>query len=292
MEIKTINKIVWWIPFKKLRNKFRNYLLNNHHIELDFLNLHIAEHCNLNCYGCSVYSQLAKETYYDINIFEKDIKRMSELTNGNIKLVLLIGGEPLLNKNIKEYTYITRKYFTKSDICIFTNGILLPKQDESFYKALQDNKIGIIVSKYPINVNFESVISICKDKNIYFGFTEDTDQGNEKYSRRMSLDLNGKQDIYHSFKNCISNNCYKVSNGKFYMCGNVSTINYFNDYFNVNLEVTEKDYLDIYKTNIKELKNYISNPIPFCRYCIRPHEVVGKWRTSKRTIDEYVINNM
>ncbi|WP_232473641.1 hypothetical protein [Brachyspira murdochii] len=110
---KNIDNIVWWIPFKKLRNSVREYLLeinnlnnkleqinnkinivegniSNNYLDLytkikrltpqpyiDFVEIHLAEHCNLNCYSCNHFSQLAKEEYYDIEIFEKDINRLT-----------------------------------------------------------------------------------------------------------------------------------------------------------------------------------------------------------------------
>ena len=93
-----INKIVWWIPFKKLRDKTRNKLIEKYiNPIIELLHFHLTDHCNLNCYGCSTYSQLAKESYYDINIFENDIKKIFDITKGRIKMIFLIGGEPLLH---------------------------------------------------------------------------------------------------------------------------------------------------------------------------------------------------
>ena len=74
MNIDKINKIVWWIPFKGLRNKIREKLKHKFlNPIIEHIDFHLVDHCNLNCYGCSTYSQLSKENYYDINIFENDI---------------------------------------------------------------------------------------------------------------------------------------------------------------------------------------------------------------------------
>ncbi|MDO7021708.1 4Fe-4S cluster-binding domain-containing protein, partial [Brachyspira innocens] len=81
---------------------------------IDFIDIDIVRHCNLNCYSCNHFSQLAKEEYYNIEIFENDIKRLYELSNGLIKKFHILGGEPLLNKNCKDYFYLVRKYFKNS----------------------------------------------------------------------------------------------------------------------------------------------------------------------------------
>ena len=135
---KLINDIVWWIPIKKLRNNIRDlfnilFTQNKSNIEdinrlkynlkkittqayLNVIEIHLAEHCNFSCYSCTHFSPLASEEYYDINIFEKDIKRLFDLSSGLVNRFHLMGGEPLLNKNCKDYFYITRKYFKNSKI--------------------------------------------------------------------------------------------------------------------------------------------------------------------------------
>ena len=80
----------------------------------------------------------------------------------------------------------------------------------------------------------------------------------------------------------------RLRDGQFYICPQAAYINIFNKYFNVNLEITDKDYLDIYKCSKDDIFTYINNPIPFCKYCVRPIKVVGEWRSSKKIIDEYI----
>lgn len=51
---------------------------------LDSIGFNLVEHCNLHCYSCDHFSQLAKKEYLDINVFEKDVKRLKEiLLQGN-----------------------------------------------------------------------------------------------------------------------------------------------------------------------------------------------------------------
>ena len=326
MDQKLINDIVWWIPFKKLRNAVREYLLkiinidskleeinnrinvidnnlHNNYIDLyrkirrvtpqpciNFVEIHLAEHCNLNCYSCNHFSQLAAEEYYDIDIFENDIRRLYELTNGLINRFQLMGGEPLLNKNCKDYFYIVRKYFKNSLIWLITNGILLPKQDENFWVSCKENRVEIHPTKYPININWDYITNLCNQYGIVLSFYNDTSV--QKESLKTVLNLDGITDPSNNFINCfIANDCLFLSNGKLFTCGLISNIRHFNKYFGKNLKVTEHDYIDIYKAqNYNEILQFLAKPVPFCRYCdITKWYGIGKWEISKRDINEYLL---
>lgn len=39
------------------------------------ISFHLAEHCNLNCFSCDNFSQIAKKGYYELNQFEKDVQK-------------------------------------------------------------------------------------------------------------------------------------------------------------------------------------------------------------------------
>ena len=82
--------------------------------------IHVVEHCNLNCSGCNHFSSLAKEEYLQPEQFEKDMKRLAELSKDYFTIKIL-GGEPLLHPNITAFFEISRKYFPSTPIQITTN---------------------------------------------------------------------------------------------------------------------------------------------------------------------------
>ena len=75
--------------------------------------IHLTDHCNLNCVGCNHFSPLADSFYLDITAYKQDCKRIWELTEGNVQEIVLLGGEPLLHPNLKEIFSISSKYFPK-----------------------------------------------------------------------------------------------------------------------------------------------------------------------------------
>jgi hypothetical protein len=250
--------------------------------------IHVADHCNLNCKGCEHFSPLAKNEFLDVAVFKQDCARLAELTNGEISELSVLGGEPLLHPNLTKFLDIARQYFNTCSIRIVTNGILLLKQTDEFWKNCQKNNIEIIITVYPVKIDHDAIKSIAKKYDIplkYWG-----DPGEPTRWQRRPLDLQGKQNGDESFKLCyMSNGCIQLVDGKLYTCAIIAYIKYFNSYFNENLQVTNADYIDIYKTeSIKEILDFLSRPMPFCRYCdIKQTVLQIKWGISKKEISEW-----
>jgi MoaA/NifB/PqqE/SkfB family radical SAM enzyme len=80
--------------------------------QLNF-NVMLADHCNLNCAHCNVFSPLAPKTFYDVGAFKNECARISELTGRKIDYIRFAGGEPLLHPDITEFFDIARFYFDK-----------------------------------------------------------------------------------------------------------------------------------------------------------------------------------
>lgn len=249
----------------------------------------ITDHCNLNCKCCSQFSCIADEEYIDIQNMERDCKRLGEIFDGEAERIYLIGGEPLLHPKITDCMLIVRKYFPYGKISIFTNGILLLKCDDEFWNTCRENRISILVTKYPIDLKYEEMIEKAKKEEVkfdFFGSSEDF-----KYMSSLGLDLEGKQDEEKSFINCVeANNCVKLKNGKLFTCTRPAAIYKFNKFFGKQLKVSEEDYIDIYKEISKEeVLKKLARKIPFCRYCNMSDERKSmEWGKSDKKIEEWI----
>lgn len=254
------------------------------------LAIDLTEHCNLNCYGCDHFSCVAKEEYMDYEQYKKDIERLSELTGGLVGYFSMAGGEPLLHPKIVDFCVITRKFFPKSNIWLVTNGLLLLKQDESFWKTFAENNIEIHPTKYPVNTKWDEIEKLAKKNGVYLEYFN-----NAKVAKTMKqtvIDLKGMQHPVKQFSICHrANNCIVLKNGKIYPCPITSSIGNFNYAFNQNLELSENDYIDIYKVkDYKEILEFCAKPVPFCRYCrYDKFKSIDEWRASSRTIEEFTI---
>jgi MoaA/NifB/PqqE/SkfB family radical SAM enzyme len=254
-----------------------------------YLEMHIADHCNLNCAHCSHYSPLAKAKFVDVIQYENDFKRLAELGADKIETVRLMGGEPLLNDNISVLACIARKCFPKCKIQIVTNGTLLLKQSLEFWESCQKYGIEIYISYYPVNLDYEAVKAAAAKHRVKLSYGYNPDAAGRKMSK-FELDLDGGQDYSETFRKCgAANSCSNLRDGKIYPCPTSANIGIFNEYFSRNLALSDKDYIDIYKAkSMDEILEFLCNPIPFCRFCTN-NGTVSEWRTSKHEISEWAV---
>ena len=258
-----------------------------------FFEFHVVEHCNLNCKGCSHFSCLADEEYLDKNVFERDCQRLSVLSK-EISQITINGGEPLLHPEIISFFDIARKYFSKKTVLrLTTNGILLPKQTDEFWKACANYDVHIDISNYPVNVENDKIAVFVKKYGVNIAYNynvKSTDDPKEKLMYKIPMDLDGRQNIVDSYSKCPHPGCITLRNGKIYRCCTIAHIKFFNKHFGSNLQITEGDWIDIFKVNtIDEIHKFLSGPFPFCRYC-KPLEKRNdvKWAVTKRAIEEWV----
>ena len=252
--------------------------------------VNIADHCNLNCKGCNAFSPLSGKKFLEIKTFYNDCARLSELTDGNIEYISLQGGEPLLNKNINEFINLSRKFFATGRIIIYTNGILLPQQNNEFYKTIKYANAEIMITKYPIVFDYGKIDKIT-NYGIKLSYAGSTVNENKTLSH-VALDTSGNQIPKTQFTMCSQSNvCTVLKQGKIYPCSISANIDKFNLYFNERLKITDKDYIDIYNiATINEVFNFLTRHIPFCRYCNKlKYRWDIKWDTSKKEKNEWVV---
>lgn len=261
-----------------------------------WIEVNLADHCNLNCQMCDHFSPLAKPTFLDLETFRRDMKRLAELTDGYIDIMKLQGGEPLLNDQAIEFIKITRELFPKAIIFFFTDGLLLKKWEHhpngNFWQACHDYNVRIELTVYPIGLKLDEIQALAdKYKVTLDAFTEvgNRQLAGVKRSVKHPFDLEGKAEKWQ-FISCYQfNECIVLKDGKLYTCPMIPYINHFNDYFHQNLTVSENDYIDIYKVkSYEELAEFVTHRTDFCRYCKVKDRRSFDWKQSSHTIDEYV----
>jgi glycosyltransferase involved in cell wall biosynthesis len=255
------------------------------------IRISLVEHCNLNCWGCNHFAPLADENYLDVNEFEIDMKRLSEITiDKNIGSIGLMGGEPLLHKEINKIIMITRKYFPFTRLEIVTNGLLLLKMNDEFWQNCRKNNIVIVATKYPISLNYNKIKDKAEKELVLFEFYGNTE--NEiKTSIHFPLDVSGLQNSNKEYLLCdLSNECIELYHGHLYTCTIIPHVKYFNKTFNYNLNVCEADSINIHKAeSLEEIMQFLTKPVPFCRYCKTSARKGGfPWKQSKKEINEWI----
>lgn len=252
------------------------------------LEIHLADHCNLNCKGCNHYSPIADKKCLDYDNFKENLQYLKGLKI-NFRL---LGGEPLLNQDIEKIINLIRSEFKKSKIEVITNGILLQKNNQekispTFLKTCRDNKIRISITKYPINLNYKEIINLLiknKIKVKVFG-----DHSNNGCFNKYLLKKN-RINIKENFNNCNEISCLQLVEDKIFGCPESAYSYLLNKKFNTNFEITDKDYINIKEIKkTRQIRKFRMNPKPFCGYCVLPREDI-KWCHSNGESSEWIAN--
>ncbi|MDR2694672.1 MAG: radical SAM protein [Chitinispirillales bacterium] len=253
-----------------------------------FFDVHICDHCNLNCKSCTNFCPLAEKKFVDSDILERDFKRLSELTNRRCD-VSLIGGEPLLHPGLIKILDITGKYFD-CGAQLVTNGILLAEQPDEFWQSCRKNAVKLVVSVYPIKIDEDKIIAQARKHGVEL---EALDRTGALSWYKHTWDLSGGRNVEKAYRKCPWGNvCIYLEDGKLDPCGFPLLTKHFNKYFDKSeygfAEPSEDDYVDIFKVNsIDEILEKLANPIPYCRYCTLNFSYSG-WERSGRGIEEWV----
>lgn len=254
-------------------------------MKLNYFEIHLVEHCNLNCQSCDNFSAIAEEEYVDEEIFKKEMQRMADISN--VEYIRLLGGEPLLHPNLNNLLKIARECFPKPFLLLTTNAILLDKMSEEFWKTCHDNEIVIEYTWYPINIDRAKHLELAKKYGVSLMPFENKIV-NSKVSHRNPVNDKKDQPIENYHRCYQKGRCMSLKDGKLYPCTCIPNVYHFNKFFNKNLEVTDKDYIDIYTHTIDEIEKFLDNPVPFCAYCNLNNRTNGKpWAVTQRKLEEW-----
>jgi hypothetical protein len=247
----------------------------------------VVHHCNFSCNCCSAFSPFAKEWYADVELFKKDMERMSEIFNGQAQKITLAGGEALLHTQLSELIEISRKNFPKAIVEVLTNGFLLPKMGEEFFSCCRENNVRLIVTKY-----LSKDYSFLDNMVMNHGF--DIELRDRQEMLNLSFDLAGECNPIESFLGCHFVNEPKSlkQGGLLSTCHKATHMDIFNDYFGTDIQMSEADYIDIHKPDVtaEEILEFLAKPIQLCRYCdvSSRYKSFRKWEPSKKALREFI----
>lgn len=218
--------------------------------------IQIIDHCNLNCNSCNHFSNISKEWYMSEIEFKFCLAKIKkELIPYGLKRIMILGGEPFLHPQLKEFCKYAHQLFlnTEINIDILTNGIILntlPDEEIQEYK----NMVGLIVTPYPHfkNSKVEKNNLILSQSRLFF--------------IPNTVDDEGKQETTECKKQVLP--CIFIRDYKVYMCPFAGTIHIYNDYCNKNIPITKNDYISIYELTFNKLQDFINEyPHHICKYC-------------------------
>jgi len=232
---------------------------------LYYMELSVADHCNLNCKGCAFFSNIVDgESFFDPEQFKSDITRLAELF-GNIRILTLLGGEPFLNPNLPQFIYQARKAFPKSKIRVVTNGLLCKNMSDELIEAFKDNDALLHITLYkPLFDKIENLTQMLDAKGIRYLV------GCQVTQFFTAFRVQGDSDVKKAFSLCARKRCTYLSAGHLSICSLPILLKFFDRHFGKTLsESMVNDKIDIYDSSINGflIKKILSKPISACKYC-------------------------
>lgn len=229
---------------------------------LHSLETNVMDGCNLNCRGCSHFSNLfERDEKVSFDTFCKDLKKITE--NVFVYRFNLLGGEALLNDNIVDYIDYATELMPNTDIELISNGLLIPKQSKKFFECCKKNDVTIGISGYkPTLAMKDSIIRMLNENGVIYIFRNAV----EDFGK--NIDLSGNNDRYESVKRCRENRCHFVRQGKIYKCPFEALGNKFFSHFNIDARI--EGGIDIYQEGLdwqQVVSTLHNDPVNACKYC-------------------------
>ena len=103
--------------------------------DITYLRLSVTELCNLRCRYCMPEEGVCKRCHEEMLTEEEMIQAVKAATSLGIKKVRVTGGEPLVKKNIISICEQVGKLPEIEELCLTTNGSLLPIYAKDLRKA-------------------------------------------------------------------------------------------------------------------------------------------------------------
>lgn len=247
-------------------------------INIPLLEYHLTNSCNLSCESCSHYSNIIKGQAKNPEELKEHLYEWSKLLD--ISEFHIMGGEPLLNKNIDEFCYITRKILPTKTISIFTNGLLIHK-NQNILQALINNKIQIKLSIHSKSVEYANKLKPNLDIIHYWesmGIKIIKQNSITSWTKRYNTNTDGTISPFkdnnpdESWRICRAKYCANLVGDKIYKCPALAYLSYVKNSGRTTADFDPYlEYKPIsYSQPFEEIKLFFENnskPESFCSMC-------------------------
>ena len=95
--------------------------------DITYLRISVTDKCNLRCRYCMPEEGVCKKSHADMLTEDEIIRAVEAAAELGITKVRITGGEPLVKKNILSICRRTAAVEGIREVCLTTNGVLLPQ---------------------------------------------------------------------------------------------------------------------------------------------------------------------
>jgi organic radical activating enzyme len=257
------------------------YLLNGK-IHGPYMEYNMTEHCNIRCKYCGQFAPYNPVKYADLDGFKKDLYALSKVYH--VIRFRFVGGEPLLHKQLLDFVKAVRQSGIADRVVVCTNGKILDKMDDEFYRAIDE----LDISWYPVSGD-DDTINLAKQKceifNIQF---MRTDIGRFQLNR-TDIKIEDEKLIQRIFNTCKiahTYHCHTFYDGFYYKCSKPLFCKNYYDKIDIDTaDFKEIDGIPIHGPDLlKRLVAHLqdSTPLKSCHYCLGSAGRYVPWRELTR----------
>lgn len=256
------------IEKKEWNNNQCEYVKRHHEFRyLNYLEFHVADHCNLKCRNCTHYSPLVQsETFADFETVKNDFIILKKFVD-NIGTIRILGGECLLNPELGEYIPMVKQFYPYSDLDIVTNGILVRNMSDDLVNILLKYGVEVNLSAYPPMFHrIDEITDFMERRGIRYNVLGPI------FNFSKILDLDNKVEFPFRHTNgqwgC---GCYNLYMGKISICPMVCYSFYYDKFYGKDelVKLSKKGIIALDKiTSFANLKSSLQSPCDLCDHCL------------------------
>ncbi len=248
------------------------YQIKKNRIQVETLEIHIAEHCNLKCSHCCTNSPYNDKRLLTLNEVEDACNKLVVYFRADV--FKLLGGEPLLHPQLTEIIDIVKASGVSENIRIVTNGLLLHRMSDEFWQKIDQLTISNYASATIPEENITMFWKKARKYEVVLN-VKYVDEFNEILLKKPTTNMKKIQAIYDD---CwIRHRCLMVRNGVFFKCARAVYMDTYKRKLNLPKypeepnSYVEKDGIPINDPDfIKNAKKYLNDkrPLASCLYCL------------------------
>jgi hypothetical protein len=206
-------------------------------LDLEFLEIMMINSCNLACQGCTTFSDLKHTGYVSWNTGKSWLEPWTHRLN--IQAVGLMGGEPLINPELKSWIQGIRDLLPTAQIRFVTNGLLLSKHWE-IVELLE--QVGNCVLKISYHVSTPELDKCISDIMSWRPWESVTEFGIARWKSPQNMRLQisypktflktfqgnyenmapHSNDPARAFEICVQKKCPMLNSGRIWKCGTLA----------------------------------------------------------------------
>jgi len=265
---------------------------------LPFVETMITQVCNLSCQGCTNYSDLKHSGFIPWEQGQEQITNWLSIID--IPDFGIMGGEPLINPQVRQWIRGVRELMPNSQIRFTTNGLLLEKNIDivdllcdvgnSVFKItvhLHDAKLEQLIEKIFKRYDFKPIQEYGIDRWAYGSFRVQINRPTtflKTYQGTYKNMLPYNSNPQDAFKICCQQNCPLLYQEKIYKCSTSGLLNATLERFgHINKAewqkfITSTDHFITTKSDRSIIDAFIKNfnqPNNICQMCPESNDLAN-----------------